>query len=250
MLISYSHKFLFVHVPKSAGVSVTQSLAPYAHRSEQLPINRLLNRFGVHSNLMLGPHTWRWFRLHHSAQIIRRHLPARVYGQLFKFAFVRNPWDAAVSFYHYCLEHPTHHRHNLTVRLGSFTEFIKWRAERKPHLQADMVCDRHDRLLVNFLGRFETLEEDFQHVCQRIGIQATLPRLNTSQHRDYRSYYDDATAELVATRWHRDIELFGYTFDGINDIDISEYLLPFKPRIDQAEEAESLDPPREHRAAA
>lgn len=248
MLISYSHKFLFVHVPKAAGVSVTQGLAPHAHRPEQLPINRLLNRFGVHTNLMLGPYTWRWFRLHHSAQIIRRHLPARVYNQLFKFAFVRNPWDTAVSFYHYCLEHPTHHRHRMAVRLGSFTEFIKWRASRKPHLQANMVCDHHNRLLVDFLGRFETLEEDFQHVCRRIGIQAQLPRLNTSQHRDYRSYYNDHTAELVASRWRRDIDLFGYTFDGFNEVEVSENLLPFTPQSEAAES--SSQPPSQQRAAA
>jgi len=242
MLISYSHKFLFVHVPKAAGVSVTQSLAPYAHRPEELPINRWLNRVWVHSNLVLGPHTWRWFRLHHSAQTIRRHLPARIYDGLFKFAFVRNPWDTAVSYYHYCVEQPSHHRHKLVVRLGSFTEYIKWRADRKPHLQADLVCDRHDNLLVDFLGHYETLEDDFRRICRRIGVPAQLSRLNTSRHRDYRSYYNDSTIELVATRWRRDIDLFGYTFDGIKEPEVSAETLPFVPRSEVA--------PSQRRAAA
>ena len=247
MLLSYSHKFLFVHVPKAAGVSVTKCLDPFADRPEHLPINRLLNRMGLHTNLVIGPHTWRWFRLHHSAQTIRRHLPRRIYDGLFKFAFVRNPWDTAVSFYHYCLEHPTHHRHHVAVHSGSFTEFIKWRTARKPHLQANMVCDRHDRLLVNFLGRYETLEDDFHHVCRQIGIQAQLPRLNVSQHRDYRSCYDDTTAELVATRWRRDIELFGYDFDGIHEAEIPAHMLPFKP-LSKPTEVPAWQQPR--RAAA
>lgn len=247
MLLSYSHNFLFVHVPKAAGVSVTQSLVPYAYRPEDLTVNRLLNRVGIHANLVLGPYTWRWFRLHHSAQTIRRHLPVRVYNNLFKFAFVRNPWDAVVSFFHYCLENPTHHRHKVAVRLGSFTEFIKWRANLKPHLQANMVCDRQDRPLVDFLGRFESLEDDFNHVCRRIGIHGRLPRLNTSKHRDYRSYYNDTTAELVATHWRRDIDLFGYNFDGVNESSFPVHTLPFTPRL---EAANSTARPQQRRAAA
>lgn len=214
MLLSYSHQFLFVHVPRTAGVSVTASLTPYAHRPEENGFNRTLDRFGLHTNLYFGPHTWRWFRIHHSAEVIRRHLPLDLYNRLFKFAFVRNPWDRAVSFYHHCLEQPRHHRHKIVKKM-SFEEFLTWRVKRRPLLQCDTVADRRGELLVDYLGRFETIAEDFNEICRRVGIEVRLQKLNRSQHRDYRSYFNDKTAEMAAEYWRRDIDRFGYTFDGV-----------------------------------
>ncbi|HXS67813.1 MAG TPA: sulfotransferase family 2 domain-containing protein, partial [Candidatus Polarisedimenticolia bacterium] len=71
------------------------------------------------------------------------------------------------------------------------------------------------KLIVDFIGHFERLNEDFQKVCSRIGVKAELPRANASSHRDYRTYYSAATRELVGNYFQRDIELFGYDFDGL-----------------------------------
>ncbi len=246
MLLSYTHQFLFVHVPRTGGVSVTRSLAPYSHRPEEVLFNRLLNRLGLHTNLIIGPQSWRWFRIHHTARVMRRHLPADTFRQLFKFAFVRNPWDRAVSFYHHCLEQPRHHRHKRVTQLGSFAKFIAWRVKRRPLLQSELIVDPHGELLVDFLGRFENLSDDFQNVCRQIGIQVRLPKLNASNHRDYRSYYDDATAELTAKYWQRDIEMFSYTFDGLDAVEALS-TLRFTPRTAPAAPAAE---PAQRRAAA
>ena len=71
-------------------------------------------------------------------------------------------------------------------------------------------------LIVDFVGYFERLEEDFKEVCRRIGIPAALPPPKAhAPRKDYRSFYTDETRDLVAEAYAQDIDLFGYTFDGI-----------------------------------
>ena len=74
--------------------------------------------------------------------------------------------------------------------------------------------DRSGKVNLDFIGRFETLEKDFELLTARLGVLASLPKTNTSPRgRDYRSYYDDESIEIVAKLYSRDIELFGYSFE-------------------------------------
>lgn len=70
-------------------------------------------------------------------------------------------------------------------------------------------------LEVDFIGRFEKIDEDFDHIAGRLGLDVSLPRRNagTSRPRDYRQLYTDRTAEIVAKAYARDIALFGYDFE-------------------------------------
>ena len=77
-------------------------------------------------------------------------------------------------------------------------------------MQYPFVTDQQGRLLVNFVGRFENLAEDFAAVCQRLGIHASLPYTNPSNHRDYRQFYTPAWRDLGVEHAHQDCELFGY----------------------------------------
>jgi hypothetical protein len=70
---------------------------------------------------------------------------------------------------------------------------------------------------VNFIGRFETLESDYQAVASRLGVRAELEHLNkTRRSQRYRDAYTDEMKEIVANVYRKDIELFGYEFDHIN----------------------------------
>jgi hypothetical protein len=83
-------------------------------------------------------------------------------------------------------------------------------------MQSDYVVDLHGQLLVDFLGRYETLADDFAEACRRIGIaQPALPhrRQANDRGRDYRRYYSDDLAALVAQHFEPDIRRFGYRFD-------------------------------------
>ena len=67
-------------------------------------------------------------------------------------------------------------------------------------------------MLVDFVGRYENLDDDFHAVCNMIGISAPLPHLNRSTHAEYRCYYSDQLARKIASRYSEDIDLFRYEF--------------------------------------
>lgn len=216
MLISHRHRFAFIHVPKTAGSSVVHALWGHADHTEDYWANRWLARIGIRVN-HYAPYRQRKFRPHTSAEMLRRNLPAEVYDSLFSFAFVRNPWDLMVSYYHFLRDakgHPQHfsHRRRRTARLADFESYLRYEIRRDKVSQTRMVADRHGRLLVDFLGRYESLSADFAHACRRIGIDAPLGRKNASARGDYRQYYDARLATLVRDHYAEDVERFGYEF--------------------------------------
>jgi hypothetical protein len=78
-----------------------------------------------------------------------------------------------------------------------------------------MLCDHHDKLLVDFVGRFENLETDWAHVCGRIGIAyQPLPHKNATARQPLGQYYDEDTIALVARHWAGEIGMFGYRYPG------------------------------------
>jgi hypothetical protein len=213
MLISHTHRFIFVHIPKTGGMSVKQTLQPYAHRAERYHWNRLLDGLGIRVNY-IGPATMRRFRKHATARQIRRHLPAEIYDSYFKFAFVRNPWDRMVSYYHFMISEPEHHRHRRVKSMQSFEEYLRYEIRRGKASQKRLITDVSGRLLVDFVGRYECLPDDFGQVCRQVAIPFDLGHCNKSTHRDYREYYQPDTIQLVQEHFREDIEFFGYTFDG------------------------------------
>lgn len=204
MIISHRKAFIFIHINKAAGTSVKKALGPYADfMYRKYSIHRVLYVLG----LAKAPAE------HSTAVEIRQRFGAHIFDNYFKFAFVRNPWDWQVSQYHYILSHPFHPQHRKVRSLRSFAEYLEWHIENDKMSQKSFVTDARGNLIVDYLGRFETLREDFASICQRIGIDCPLPHKNPSTHNDYRFYYDERTANLVAQEFRDDIEFFGYRFD-------------------------------------
>ncbi|MCH7728592.1 MAG: hypothetical protein IH991_19230 [Planctomycetes bacterium] len=77
--------------------------------------------------------------------------------------------------------------------------------------------DRSGSVGLDFLIRYENLQEDYASVCERIGLPLSeLPSLKTKsrpERRHYSTYYDDRTRELVAKAYHRHVDHFGYRFE-------------------------------------
>ena len=69
--------------------------------------------------------------------------------------------------------------------------------------------------MVDFIGFFENLTEDFLYIQNKIGADGELQSLNVTGARagDYKSYYNDETRKIVADVFQEDIRIFGYTFD-------------------------------------
>ncbi len=142
-------------------------------------------------------------------------MPAEAFDEAFKFTFVRNPWDWQVSNYAYALQTPAHGQHDIIRELGSFDAYVRYQfAERAPS-QGSFILDDDGQQIVDFVGRFETLQQDFQTVCEKIGVTAELPFLNASKRKqDWRDYYTDETRSLVEELFEADIQRFGYSWDG------------------------------------
>lgn len=135
---------------------------------------------------------------HTKAQLEFRPEPQR-WEDYFSFAFVRNPWDRMISG---CLFL------GLDLEKALTTHAAHWMF--RPHTY--YVHDADGKQMVNFIGRFENLAQDWATVCGTIGIDAELPHLNQHKEPGYREYYTDRTRDIVAERYREDIETFGYEF--------------------------------------
>lgn len=218
MLLSLKYNFLFVHTAKTGGTSVRDALSPLRFRDPWYPVQFLCSRLSALSGHRLGIK----FPRHSKIIAAQEMLPQELFEKLFKFVFVRNPWDLQVSSFH----HIRRERPHLMSHVETFEEFIRWKLDpERPYqyhvdtsidLQSDYVIDLHGKVLVDFIGRYENLHDDFEEACRRIGIKAPeLPHKRQAKDRgkDYRSYYTDELAALVGERFAPDIQLFGYTFD-------------------------------------
>ncbi|PCI28602.1 MAG: sulfotransferase [SAR324 cluster bacterium] len=218
MLISYSHKFIFFHISKVAGLSIRDAIEPYATELDRFKIPRPPKEKNNQPNPLYN--IWKFYLLHAKASDAQKELPDEIFNKFYKFAFVRNPWDWQISMYYFILKEKTHIRHQLVQSMKGFDEYLEWVIEtKKPFprgttkLQKEVITDSEGNMLVDFVGKFETLGADFQQVCRTLGIEAALPHLNNTKHRDYRSYYNDKTKKMVAEHFKEDIETFEYHFD-------------------------------------
>jgi hypothetical protein len=218
MLISHSHRFIFFHVAKTAGLSMRAVLEPYAEEPTHFKIKRPPRLKAGQPNPFYQ--VWEALLLHAKASDAQKELPPAIFERYYKFAFVRNPWDWQVSMYHFILSEPAHVKHQSVKSLGSFERYLQWVIDTpNPYpkgatkLQKEVITDADGKLLVDFVGRYETLAQDFAQICQALKITAQLPHVNKSTHHDYRAYYNTRTQQMVAEHFAADIELFGYTFE-------------------------------------
>ncbi|MGH8552410.1 MAG: sulfotransferase family 2 domain-containing protein, partial [Methylococcales bacterium] len=177
MLVSTSHRFIFFHIGKTGGMSLREVLQGYAEEPQKFKIRRPPETIDGKPNTLYE--VWQTLLLHAKARDARRELPKEVFDGFFKFAFVRNPWDLQVSMYHFILREPKSSTHEQVKAAGSFEGYLDWVAKTAspfpkgiPKLQKDMITDTQGNLLVDFVGRYETLARDFEKLRLRLGIEA------------------------------------------------------------------------------
>jgi hypothetical protein len=210
MLISHHKKFIFIHVPKSAGTSIRSALSPFCYANKITSLkNKLLKKKPIESNN---------FDHHIKVDELKAKLPANIFNQYFKFGIVRNPFDRQVSTYHFIQQNKEHFQNELVKKM-SFEDYVVWRVEKGMNYQKDFLFDSQGNQLVDFVGRIENINQDFQYICDKIGVKNELKHVNKSIHKDYRKMYTGSTFELINKAYAEEIELFGYDFDGIKNLD-------------------------------
>ena len=201
-MISFQKRFLFIHIPKTAGNSIQSALRNYSE--DQLVALRKeqdgIERFGLRNpNYNIKKHS--------TLAEYRDALGNAQFGNLYKFTCVRNPWDRMVSYYFTPTQSPE------TWDQKKFRKMIFKAVSVADYLRLDN-CEQDPFANVDYIMRFENLADDFRTVCGTLGISpATLPQYNRSNRKHYSKYYDDELRELVHTRFAEEIERFGYAFE-------------------------------------
>ena len=203
-MISLRDRIVFVHLRRTGGNSIEVALGGV------VLLDRWFRPTMDWDNQFHRGRSWRKIdrrghRIHSTAEEIRR-LHPRAFDQCFKFAIVRNPWEQMASLYG-----------RLHADDRAFAGFRHWLWRfglEKGTVPRASLYDRSGRSLVDFVGRFERLQDDFDEACDRAGVpRRTLPRTTPSAGRPLAEIYDAAAMAIVRRIFAHDIEDFGYSFD-------------------------------------
>lgn len=196
MPVSDKNKLIFIHIPKNAGTSITESLD---------------------MNSDIGHHLWQHYKMRYPNK----------WNHYKKFCITRNPWDRVVSCYEYAkLENSYWHSSNGKSKEGkhpdydllvnmSFTECVKI-LKNKPHLlrhhgwsNQHKYVIQNGKLMVDFVLSLENMDEGIKN----LGYDPKLiTHVNKSNNKKYKTYYTEETKNIVNEVYKKDIEYFNYSY--------------------------------------
>ena len=188
---SDSHNFIYYRVPKTA----TRSILFYLEQKTIIDFGKsvVLDGYNVDYN-----NDW---------------------DNYFQFSFVRNPFDRILS----CFLDKTKKvigtewemQHYSKYKNSSFEEFVmdldNDSINQEGHTKEQHLMINLDE--VDFIGRFENLNQDFKYVCEKLNIEIEdMPHQNRTNHSEYQNYYNDKTIAKIKELYSKDMELFEYVY--------------------------------------
>lgn len=231
-MISNFDNCLYIHIPKTAGQSIESVFLERAGLSWAQRDVMLLKR---NSDPKKGPP--RLAHLTALEYLEKGYLDKSSFNDLTKFTFVRNPWDRLVSEYRY-KQHKFSFKDFIFKHLPKVNEddYLNhnglYRHIMPQHL---FIYNQQQELMVDFVGKFENLNNDFHIISEMICHQKLdlphknktaekslkeilispfkqLKKSNSSSHKCYQDFYDKESQEYIAELYAKDIELFDYIF--------------------------------------
>ncbi len=229
LIISNSRKFLFVHIYKTAGTSITKYFDDFLEWNDivlggtdfgEKIQGFYLDRYKLHK--------------HSTAQDIRKIIGKETWDEFFKFAFVRHPYDRTLSTYNYikCLINTTGIRRHLPffkphngsflnwpitkafLDTKSFSSFIRHEKAKKSMImkpQADWIFSSSGKKLIDFIGKFENIDNDFSSILKKIKIpRKVLRHHNKSKIRTDKHIIEKTDLKYLSEIYKKDFYLFNY----------------------------------------
>lgn len=240
-MLVHQLKAVFIHIPKTAGQSIEHCFLRHPKTVEDSRDKFLLRQ---NSDPSKGPPSLA--HLTAGEYLSHGYVTPEAFTHYFKFSFVRNPWARLVSEYNWRGYHSRWRFKDWLYRAFPQPEWSDTWRHVMP--QYDYLFDSAGNSLVDFIGHFERLEDDFNWVRDHIeeGLP-NLPHINQSLKKGsgakgfllwyvkqllklkqkaqgqcqrqaqselaYLDYYDSKTWTWVAKRYQKDIETFGYSSD-------------------------------------
>jgi len=189
---------IYLRMPRCA----SESIIEVCRKNNSSVYGGTDNRFFLRDGItIVGPH------------LIKESMGEKEFNTSFKASSVRNPFSRAISMYNHPSwdEAKTLKDFCTMIKEENYpNEFAKW--------HSGTLCEylvKDGELVVDMIIKFENLQSDFNDFCDKIGIPPQkVPHRNESptKHKHYTEYYDDETRQIVAEKYAKDIEYFGYEF--------------------------------------
>ena len=146
------------------------------------------------------------FYNHMTAREVAALLPLE-FATYTKVCVVRNPWDQVVSMYSWLKPKLSPHI-TFDMYVSTITQSYDW----------DRMCVG-GKFCMDHVLRYETLPEDLNRLADALGLESLppTPHYKKSHCRDglpYHEFYSTQSRKHVARIFHREIEKFGYVFEG------------------------------------
>ncbi len=222
-IINHSFKFVFVHVPKAAGTSITSLFSQFTNYCD-------LEIGGTDFGECIQPAYRQRFGLskHSPARDLQNLMGIVDWSRYFTFAFVRNPFTRCLSTYHF-LRNWDSPIPEFTARMRTFRSFEEyvlsdiWEQNNGPdeifQPQVHWLCERSQSnlVLVDFIGHFEMIESDIENILSTTGLEKVLqkplivPKLNVSLDNGISESLPVSVVKKITKKYKVDFEVFGYS---------------------------------------
>ncbi|MDE9450978.1 sulfotransferase family 2 domain-containing protein [Aliiroseovarius sp. Z3] len=215
MIISHGRRYIFIHPPKTGGTSLALALEARAMKDDIMlgDTPKAVRRRRRMKHVQSSGRLWKHSKLRDIYGLVTQDQ----IEDYFIVTLVRNPWDRLVSYYHWLkAQHFDHPAVDLAHAL-TFSEFLNHQHTIDSFVASPIesyVLDQSGREHCDLFARTEELPADLAPFEEHLGFTlGPMPHENKSDRRaDYRSYYSDGDAALVADICAKDIQRFSYTF--------------------------------------
>jgi len=206
-------KALFVHIPKTGGMSVERTIFNELHKTNPEKQLTFMEIKGENGDTGL--------KMHSTLEDYRTFYGIDEINTFYKFGLVRNPWRRMVSHYEFMISQ-RHNRIRHKKDNWDFNSFIQLYVN--DHL-AYSLTDGYDTFNadisteLDFVCRLENFNEDLKYVGNQIGLDLSKPEhINTTKqqfkdHINWKDYYTPGTLNMVYDLHKKEIEKYNYTFE-------------------------------------